>query len=340
MASLRFDLPPLAEGLWQGAVAIEAEDDLPLDNRRPIALLASPPYQVLLIDGRPSNSPILASTYFLEAALRLAEPGELNPTSPFEPRAIAAGDALPNLDKFDVVVLSDAADLDAKAARKIADFVDRGGGLLVFCGENVTAEHCRSLEAAGLTVGTIQGIDHAADLPLRLKEWDAKHAIFAPFSDPQLGDLQRLSFSACTRITPADDSAVLAAFREGTPAAIERRRGQGSIVWFTSTCDRTWGDWTRSRLYLPLMYQFLGHQTGLLAGGCVRQAVLERAADLPPGLDMAGRGVTQGRLISTTSAGTARGRSARKAVHVERDREPRARGGARNGRALGRENRP
>ncbi len=30
------------------------------------------------------------------------------------------------------------------------------------------------------------------------------------------------------------------------------------------------------------MYQFLGHQTGLLAGGRVRQEVLEGATELPP----------------------------------------------------------
>ena len=49
---MRFDLPPLAEGLWQGTVAVETEDDLPLDNQRHVALLASQPYQVLLVDGR------------------------------------------------------------------------------------------------------------------------------------------------------------------------------------------------------------------------------------------------------------------------------------------------
>ena len=36
--SLRFDLPPLAAGMWQGEVAVELEDDLPLDNKRSLAL--------------------------------------------------------------------------------------------------------------------------------------------------------------------------------------------------------------------------------------------------------------------------------------------------------------
>jgi hypothetical protein len=288
MESLRLDLPPLASGLWQGSVSVETEDELPLDNERPVALLASPPYQVLLVDGRASTSPVLSSTYFLEAALRLAPPGELYSASPFEPRQLPAGDSLPNLDKYDVVVLSDVADLSRRDADKIAGLVERGGGLLVFCGENVTAEKTKTLDAAGLNAGIIGGIQHAADLPLRLKSWDAKHPIFAAFADPQLGDLARLSFLAAAKITPAKDGQVLAWFRDDQPAVIERRFGQGSIVWVAATCDGAWGDWTRSRLYLPIMHQFLGYQSGLLDGGRVRHEVLERdvrqAADLPPGI--------------------------------------------------------
>jgi hypothetical protein len=74
---------------------------------------------------------------------------------------------------------------------------------------------------------------------------------------------------------------VLARFKDGQPAVLERRRGQGTILWFASSCDRQWSDWTRSRLYLPLMYQLLGHPTGYLAGGPVRSSVLEGAVELP-----------------------------------------------------------
>jgi hypothetical protein len=226
----------------------------------------------------------LASTYFLETSLRLAPADEVYSATPFEPRRVTTAEAFPSLDKFDAVVLADVAGLDARDAREIAGLVERGGGLLVFCGENTTAQGVRPLEAAGLTAGEIAGVKRAVDLPLRLRQWDTRHPIFAAFSDPQLGDLQRLSFSACTKIVPAKGAKVLASFGDGEPAAIERRSGEGSIIWFTSTCDRQWSDWTRSRLYLPLMHQLLGHQTGLLAGGKVRQAVLEgQEAPAEPG---------------------------------------------------------
>lgn len=276
--SLRFDLPALAEGPWEGSVTIETDDDLPLDNQRHLLILASKPYQILLVDGHSANSPALAATYFLEASLRLAPAGELSAASLFEPRRITADEILPALEKFDVVVLANVGEVDKSDAAKLNRYVESGGGLLVFGGENVTAEKTKNLAAAGLTVGQIKGITHVTDLPLRLATWDAKHPIFMPFSDPQLGDLQRLSFSACTSIDPAAETQVLAKFRDGQPAVLEKAQGKGSVVWFASTCDRQWSDWTRSRLYLPIMYQLLGYQTGWSAGGRVRQTILERDA--------------------------------------------------------------
>ena len=55
----------------------------------------------------------------------------------------------------------------------------------------MTPEKTKNLANAGLIPGRLTGIKHATDLPLRLHTWDSRHPIFAPFSDPQLGDLQR-----------------------------------------------------------------------------------------------------------------------------------------------------
>ena len=279
--SLRFDLPPLAAGLWQGKLLVEAGDDLPLDNERYVAILAAKPYQVLLVDGRSAASPWRSATHFLEAALRLAPSGELNEASSFEPTSVAADDLPSSFDRFDVVVLADAGALAAGELRRLAQFVSAGGKLLVFGGESVSPQAADLWQAAGLAPGKIAGVQLATDLPLRLDKWELKHPIFKAFSDPQLGDLRRLAFSACLDVAPAGDARVLASFRGGKPAFIERSVGKGSLVWFASSADRQWSDWPRSRLYLPLVYQLLGYQTGLTAGGRVRAAVLEGAVDLP-----------------------------------------------------------
>ena len=274
-ATVEFEIPGLEAGLWQGSVSVSASDDLAFDNRRHLAVMAAPRLRVLLVDGDPQSSPLLSETYFLETALRLAAPGQTFADTPFEPTVarIEDGQPLPDLARADLVVLANVGELAAGDAGRLADFVAAGGGLMVFTGENVTAESAASL--GELAAGTVGGSRRSNDLPVRLRGWDEKHPVFTPFNDPQHGDLRRLSFYAYTRIEPAADARVLAELRTGDPVLIERRHGKGKVLWFASAADRQWGDWTRSRLFLPLVHQTLGYLSGLAEGGPVRETLFD-----------------------------------------------------------------
>ncbi len=89
-------------------------------------------------------------------------------------------------------------------------------------------------------------------------------------------------------MTPAPEAQVVARFRGGPPALLEKRLGKGRVLWFTSACNREWSDWTRSRLYLPFMHQMLGYLAGLTGGGPVRDLLIDStsplAADVVPGV--------------------------------------------------------
>lgn len=276
-ATVRFELTDLAQGLWQGRVELEKDDTLPFDNHRFVALNVAPPLEVMLVDGDPRDSPLAAETHFLRTALRLATPDEVFVDSPFEPKVISLGqdDRLPNPDDTDLIVLANLAGLKSADARRIADFVKAGGGLLVFTGSNVTAERYGPAAAAGLTVGQILGEARATSLPWRLETWEEEHPVFRRFRDPQHGDLRRLAFRSYTKVQPAEGARVLARFRGGGPALVERRLGLGRVLWFTSTCDRDWGDWPRSRLYVPLIHQMLRYLAGLTDGGPVRTELID-----------------------------------------------------------------
>jgi hypothetical protein len=288
-ATVDFEIPDLGEGLWEGAVEIDVDDQLLFDNRRFVAVMAAPRLRVLLVDGDPHGRPLLAETYFLEAALRLAAPGETYADSPFEATTIAFSETvrLPDLKPTDLVVLANVTRISNRDAQRLSQFVSQGGGLLLFSGENVRPDGYRSLESAGLTVGELVGTKRATDLPWRWQRWNEEHSIFTPFNDPQHGDLRRLSFQAYTRIKPHDGTLVLAEFRNGDPAILERQHGKGKVLWFVTTCDREWSDWSRSRLFLPLVHQMLGYLAGLTDGGPVRNVLLdstEAVADEIPGV--------------------------------------------------------
>ena len=164
-------------------------------------------------------------------------------------------------------------DLGGSDVQRLAEFVERGGGLLVFTGDHIRRENARVLEAAGLGVGDVLGPTTATEVPWRLERWDARHPVFKPFADPEHGDLRRPAFTAITRIKPDREVRVLAWFRGGEPALLERTKGRGRVLWFTSACDRAWGDWPRGRMYVPMLHQMAAYITGVAEGGSIRQEV-------------------------------------------------------------------
>ncbi len=123
--TLDFELPPLSEGLWQGRISVEYDDDLPFDNQRYFAISATPAYRVLVLNGGASGSAIASETYFLETALRLAAEGESFSESPFAPMVLPFADdtSLPSLSEFDAVVLANVGGMKKPDAAQLASFV-------------------------------------------------------------------------------------------------------------------------------------------------------------------------------------------------------------------------
>jgi Aerotolerance regulator N-terminal len=283
-ASVTFPLDALAEGTWSGHVEASAGDELPFDDRRFLAFRVAPPVRVLLVDGEPGRAPYEGETFFLQAALRLATTGERYEKSPFDVQTVdlVGGSELPDLRKTDAVVLANVENLGASDARRLGEFVARGGGLLIFTGDRIRAGSTGSLEAAGLGVGEVVGPANATEMPWRLERWETTHPVFAPFADPEHGDVRRPAFTAITRIKPHQGVRVLAWFRGDEPALLTRTKGRGKVLWFTSACDRAWGDWPRGRMYLPMIHQMIAYVSGLAQGDRIQQVVA--SDDRTPGV--------------------------------------------------------
>jgi len=270
--TIEFELRELDEGLWQGYVMVEIDDEMSFDDRRHLAVLVAPPIDVLTVDGDPTDSPVTSETYFLAAALRLAPPGEDYPESPYLPRVASCidGARLPDFGRAAAVVLANVGNLSEADARRLGRFVEAGGGLMIFAGDRVDADFYGRLAAAGIPLGRVVGPRTATELPWRLDTWDREHPVFQAFYDPQYGNLQRLAFGCFTEIEPAEGTEVLATFQDGSPALLECGHGRGKVLWFASTSDRDWSDWPRSRLYVPVVHQMLGYLVGLTEGGPIR----------------------------------------------------------------------
>jgi hypothetical protein len=270
VAGVGFETPPLAPGLWQGTVSVAGEDGFPLDDARHVAVFAAAKPRVLLLDGAAREVAALGETYFLETALRLAPPGESDPESPF--RVTVApyepGARLPDLRDVDVLVVANVAAFPPADAARVKAFLDRGGSAVVFGGNNLRPDGATGYAAAGLSVGETDGTLLARDLPFRIAEFATDHPVLTPFADPQHGDLHRLTFAGCTRVTPAAGVRVLARFREGTPLVLERPSNP-HVLWCAASVGNEHGAWSRSRLFLPLVHQLVKGAAGIAGAGPV-----------------------------------------------------------------------
>jgi hypothetical protein len=287
--TVAFETPPLAPGLWQGTVSITGNDVLSVDDARHVAIYAAAKPRVLLLDGGARDVAALGEAYFLEAALRLAPPGEAVPDAPFRLIVFPYGPEarLPDLKEVDVLVLANVGSFPASDASRIRGFLDRGGSAVVFGGGNLGPASAGSYSAAGLSVGEITGTHAARDVPFRIADFASEHPMLVPFADPQHGDLHRLTFSGCTRVVPAAGVKVIAHFRDHTPLLLERQTGLSRVLWCAVSVGREHGEWSRSRLFLPLVHQFVRGAAGLTGSGPVREL---SAAGEVPGVRQSGEG--------------------------------------------------
>jgi len=291
-----FELKDSPKGLWRGYVEASLEgDELRFDDRRYLAIDVAPPATVWLLDGDAGRYAGGDETYFLNAALRLAPEGKKYDKTPFDPKVVDVSvSGVPDLEGAGAVVLANVANLSAADARRLAAFVSDGGGLVVFTGDRFGSPAAQSLSHVGLGVGEVVDAQATVDLPWRLDRWEESHPIFRPFADPEHGDLHRPAFNTITRIKPSTSARVLASYRGGTPALLESSHGKGKVLWFTSACDRDWGNWPRGRLYVPLVHQILAYATGLAEGGSVRR--VPSSEDSAPGV------IASGRTVRVTNA--------------------------------------
>jgi hypothetical protein len=281
--TVTFETPPLGPGLWKGTVSVAGDDGLSLDDSRHVAVFAAARPRVLLLDGAARDVAALGEAYFLEAALKLAPPGESVPDGPFHVIVFPySGDArLPDLREVDVLVAANVGSFPGADAARVKAFLDRdrGGSAVVFGGDNLGPVSTGSYVAAGLWVGDVAGTHPARDVPFRIAEFAAEHPVLAPFADPQHGDLHRLTFSGCTKVTPAEGTQVLARFRDGTPLLFERQVGSARVLWCGASVGREHGEWSRSRLFLPLVHQLVRGAAGVAGEGPVRD--LPAAGEVP-----------------------------------------------------------
>ncbi len=297
-------------------------DVVQLDNARVTSVDVVPAIQILIVDGEADNDPYRDEVYLLRTALR----PEGRAASGNEVTVVDEQD-LENVDLsgFHVVAMANVGRLSRAARRSLESFVNDGGGLIVFGGDQIDVDfYNRELHRGGegffpveLTevVETPAGVDRMAFL-----KWDGTHPVLRSF-EGGLAELLRqvkiTAFVGSRRLTedlattapgsPTDDSLaspesetsgdaasrpparVLAWFGDPDESAaiVQRKFGRGLCVFVATSADQEWNDWASNFSYLPMMLELV--QYSARSSGGAGQATVGRPLAIDVDLSRYGR---------------------------------------------------
>ena len=221
-------------------------DALATDNVFNLVVSPSTPVRIVVVDtGTKAGAGL-----YLTRALSIGDAPKFDITNR-TPAAVSDED----LRRASVVLLNDV-DVNAALARRLARFVQDGGGLFVAAGPRASWPQ---QEADILPASLSQPIDRSRGESARVGALEYGHPVFEVFRAPRSGDFSSARFYAYRSVSAAPNTQVLARFDAGTPALVERKVGGGHVMLWASTLDLSWSDLPLKPVFLPFVHRSMVH---------------------------------------------------------------------------------
>ena len=235
-----FRIPPLEQGLH--AAKIETPDDnLSEDNAIHFILSVEKSMPVLVVGEK-------EDTLFVQTALRtaLGAPQAVVTVTPDDL-------AKQSLQNHACIILCNALPLSGQAINALETHVRAGGSLVVFPGMKASPNDYKSLPFLPAFPGAMEQVP-----PTEAKKslsWDkAMHPLILPLREGSASPSVSLRRSAAiSKVEPGAE--VLVSMNTQEPFLIEKPHGNGKVLLFTVSADRSTSDFPLSPFYLPLLVQ-------------------------------------------------------------------------------------
>ncbi len=248
------------------SVTLSPGDPLDLDDARVVTVAVPRDVKALVVNGVPSPVRYRDEAFFVEAALS-------SPASPVRPTVLDAeslGKA--RFADYDVIFLLNVRSLGPKAT-ELREFVEKGGGLFLAMGDEVDpdlydAEMGALLPRPLHVVKTAaeRGAPGAGGRAARFADVDWSHPALEVFGGAAREGFEGVRTWKYMLLKPVERKAagerVLVSYDDGAPALVEARRGQGRVMLYTSTVDRSWSDWTIRTSFLPAVQRIAAWLSG------------------------------------------------------------------------------
>lgn len=240
------------EGVFQGQLALD-DDNLSVDDRF---------YFTYAIDERPAllvagnETGRTSDRFFLERAFNVGD-AALYRYEAIDPAGLSES----VLQDRDVVFLTNVEQGSGVQRTALIDYVERGGGLVLsFGARSDPAALSTFLEELGVgraddvvQARSVQGTDAI------IGDVDRRHPVFDVFAASSRGALLRPTFRRYVKVAPDPAAVVVGRYDTGDPFLLERRRGQGTVLVYTSSLNTRWTDLPTTEMYVPFIYELAGH---------------------------------------------------------------------------------
>ncbi|MEM1059181.1 MAG: BatA domain-containing protein [Verrucomicrobiota bacterium] len=279
-------------------------DRLPVDNQRTTAVQVVDQLKVLLVEGKGTGPVIDRDGYYLANAL---VPVSSDRASQYflDLAAIPFGQLSGfNLEDYGVVFLANPSAPTPALADQLKGYVEGGGGLVLFPGENTDLAAWRtSPMAQWLPAIWTQDVKERA----QLQGQDYVHPITSVWGTEDGGSLGKVElnrhYQLLPRQVPPEETEgegeaaprfskpqVVLELANGEPAVVEGQVGAGHVAVFNTTATPDWTNLPLHPGFVPLMQRTLGY----LEGGRRAQLVLSPGAafEMEVPMDLLGRDFT------------------------------------------------
>ena len=243
-ASVSFDPVTISSKNFKGTIRL-ADDALSADNSFNFVVSPSEPVRLTIVDR--GNADL-----YLTRALSIGDAPRFEAVSR---QADAVSDD--DLRRSAVVLLNDV-DVSAGLARRLAKYVEQGGGLFVATGPRATWP--KDVDLLPAEIGN--PVDRTRGDAARIGALEYGHPVFEPFRAPRSGDFSSVPVYGYRSLKAVKNAQVLARFDAGAPAVAERRTGSGRVLIWGSTLDVTWSDLPQRSVFLPFIHRAVRHLAG------------------------------------------------------------------------------
>ena len=258
-AVVEFAALTLEPGANRVRVVMSPSDSLAGDDVRMLALNRPVPHPVLVVSG---DRNVANDVRFLTDAMGVLQGLAIDPVT------IRASD-LPDYDfnDYEFVVVADAAAIDSQESDRLSTYVESGGGLLLALGPG----------SARLTEVPVTGHEFSSQASQLVSSGaDAVTIGSIETSHPALAGLDTLRAARFTDYAAieevVDEDQVLIRLESGDPLLIERELGNGRLLLYTSSLDRTWNELPKEPVFVPFVAGLADHLLG--GAGFTNEAAL------------------------------------------------------------------